>query len=165
MLRESEINQIWCKIQESGNLLHKIIMFICNYNIKQRKNNVQLAYQASLCYCHLLCISGSSAFGCFQPVIFQEILLLISQIEMNNSDYHNNKNKENNDNENDEDVEEVANKPNKASKSKSKKNKVSTSHSTTDDNKIKLMTNILKCISEVTKNITISEHEDIIQYI
>lgn len=138
-------------------------MFICNYNIKQRKNNVQLAYQASLCYCHLLCISGSSAFGCFQPVIFQEILLLISQIEMNNSDYHNNKNKENNDNENDEDVE--ANKPNKASKSKSKKNKVSTSHSTTDDNKIKLMTNILKCISEVTKNITISEHEDIIQYI
>lgn len=138
-------------------------MFICNYNIKQRKNNVQLAYQASLCYCHLLCISGSSAFGCFQPVIFQELLLLISQIEMNNSDYHNNKNKENNDNENDEDVE--ANKPNKASKSKSKKNKVSTSHSTTDDNKIKLMTNILKCISEVTKNITISEHEDIIQYI
>lgn len=164
MLRESEINQIWCKIQESGNLLHKIIMFICNYNIKQRKNNVQLAYQASLCYCHLLCISGSSAFGCFQPVIFQEILLLISQIEMNNSDYHNNKNKENNDNENDEEVE-VSNKPNKASKSKSKKNKVSTSHSTTDDNKIKLMTNILKCISEVTKNITISEHEDIIQYI
>lgn len=83
---------------------------------------------------------------------------------MNNSDYHNNKNKENNDNENDEEVE-VSNKPNKASKSKSKKNKVSTSHSTTDDNKIKLMTNILKCISEVTKNITISEHEDIIQYI
>lgn len=132
-------------------------MFICNYNLKQRNNNIQLAYQASLCYCHLLCVSGSSAFGCFEPVIFQEILLLISQIEMNNSEYHNNKNVEN-----DEEIE-VVNKPSK-SKSKSKKSKVSTSHSTTDDDKIELMTNILKCISEVTQNITISEYEDIIQY-
>lgn len=79
------------------------------------------------------------------------MLLLISQIEMTNSNSDNN-------NENDN---EIINKP---TKSKNKKSKVSTAHSTTDTNKIKLMTSILECINEVTKNITISEHEDIIQY-